>query len=177
MKTLKLECTNCNRHFDLALKEHKRQIAHGRIEFFCSRSCAASKNNKDHPRPGNPDNLVADNRKDEYTQFRYFVNRGLYRSKIKKRYDCDLTVEYLKRLWDDQNGICPLTGWELILPTNSSYPWNESNPANASIDRIDNSKGYVQGNIRFVAYIANIARATFTDDQLKEFCKAVVNKS
>jgi hypothetical protein len=45
------------------------------------------------------------------------------------------------------------------------------------LDRIDHSKGYIEGNVRFVACIANYARNAFTDEDLQEFCEAVVSKS
>lgn len=175
MKSLKITCANCTHEFEILLKEHKRQIKNGRVGFFCSRTCAAIKSNRDNPRPGNPENLQADNRRDEYTQFRWFVNRGNYRGKRRRKYGCDLTVEFLKELWDQQNGICPFTGWKLVLPQDSSYAWSEKNPANASLDRIDNSKGYMRGNVRFISVMANLARQTFTDEQVRNFCKAVVN--
>lgn len=173
MKVIELSCTNCSSHFEIPLNEYKRQIKKGRDYFFCSRSCSAIKSNKDNPRPGNPENLIADNKRDDFTPFRWFVNRGNFRSKTKKRYDCNLTVEFLKTLWEKQNEICPFTGWRLILPKDSSYPWDENHPANASLDRIDNSKGYIQGNVRFVSVMFNLARQVFSDDQVINFCKSV----
>ena len=173
MKTIELKCGNCSNFFSKDFREHKRQTKLGRFEFFCTRNCAAIKNNKDNPRIGNLDNLKSDNRKDEYTSFRWYVNRGKYRGKRKRKYGCDLTVEYLKTLWEKQKGICPFTGWNLILPEDSSYPWAVKDPANASLDRIDNSIGYMQGNVRFISIMANLARQTFSDEQLIDFCKAV----
>lgn len=177
MKNINVKCATCDCNFLILLKEHKRQVKRGRSEFFCTRTCAAIKNNKDNPRLGNPDNLKPYNKTDEYTKFRYFVNRCNYRGKRKRKFGCDLTVEFLKKLWEDQGGICLFTGWELILPQNSLYPWKEKNPANASLDRIDNSIGYMQGNVRFISYMANIGRQSFTDEQLIDFCKAVFIKN
>lgn len=171
---MKLICDTCEKIFEKEDKEHKRQLKKGRNRFFCCRTCAAVKNNEEHPRKGNPLNLKADNRKDEHTPFRWYVLRAEYRDR-KNNYGCDLTVEYLKQLWDQQNGICPFTGWSLVLPQDTNG-WKEYSPLNASIDRIDNSIGYLQNNIRFVSVMANLARQTFTDEQLITFCKAVANK-
>lgn len=52
--------------------------------------------------------------------------------------------------------------------------WSVPSPWNASLDRIDNAKGYIQGNVRFITVMANLARSTFTDEQVLEFCHAVV---
>lgn len=168
---MKIACGTCEKEFEILDKEYRRQLKRGRDRFFCTRSCAAAKNNEENPRPGNPQFLIADNRKDEYTSFRWFVRRGEYRDK-KKGYGCDLTVEYLKQLWEKQNGICPFTGWKLILPKDSEA-FESKNVANASVDRIDNSKGYMQGNIRFIAVMANFARQAFSDEDLIKFCKDV----
>lgn len=175
MKTIEVKCETCKILFPKELREYNRQIKRGRTEFFCTRTCAAIKNNEDNPRKGNTANLRADNRRDEYTPFRWFILRAEYRDRT-KNYGCDLTVEHLKNLWESQNGRCPLSGRQLILPHDADG-WKEYHPYNASIDRLDNSRGYVQGNIRFVSVMANLARQTFSDDQLKEFCKAVTDNA
>lgn len=173
---IKISCANCNKDFDKVAREYRRQIKNGNTRFFCSSSCAAIKNNSEIERKGNPQFLIANNRKDEYTPFRWFVLRAQYRDR-KKKYGCDLTVEYLKQLWEEQNGICPLTGWHLVLPKNTSKAWEIHSPDNASVDRIDCSKGYMEGNVRFIAFMANIARATFSDEQLIDFCRSVAKRN
>ena len=85
----------------------------------------------------------------------------------------DLTPEMLKSLWEGQRGVCPFSGWDLLLP-DSTRGWGSGpDPRNASLDRIDCSKGYVEDNVRFVSVMANLARQRFTDEQLREFCEAV----
>ena len=173
MKTIQLICATCNNEFTKIFREYKRRLKEGHTRFFCSRSCACLKNNEEHPRKGNYQLLISNNRRDQYTPFRWFILRAEYRDR-NKGYGCDLSAEYLKQLWDEQDGICPLTGLNLILPVNTRMGFIESNPNNASIDRIDNSKGYLQGNVRFVSVMANLARQSFSDEQLIDFCKAVV---
>lgn len=85
----------------------------------------------------------------------------------------DLTAEYLKDLWDQQQGRCPFSGWALQLP-DSTRKWRVKVPACASLDRIDSTRGYFRGNVRFVALMANYARSSFEDDALVEFCRAVM---
>lgn len=172
MKTIKLTCATCGDVFDKRLNEYNRQIKSGKIRFFCNLSCACSKRNLENPTAGKIENLRP-SRKDEFTPFRWFILRAQYRDKQKKQ-TCNITVEYLKTLWESQKGICPLTGWNLMLPAGTLKAWDEKHPANASLDRIDNSKGYIEGNVRFISFMANIGRSTFSDEQLIEFCKAVV---
>jgi len=173
MKTIKLQCHYCKNYFDKDLREYNRQIKANKNRFYCNLSCVSSQRNIDFPSKGYPQFLIPNNKRDEYTPFRYYVLKGNYRNKT-KNYGCNITVEYLKNLWDSQNGICPFTGWNLILPNNTKNMWDKPNPANASLDRIDNSKGYVEGNVRFIAVIANYARNNFTDDQLIDFCRSVI---
>ncbi len=172
MKTITLECANCGKPFEKLTKEYNRQIKQGKTRFFCDLSCVCFKRNEENPPPGNIANLTG-RKKDEYTPFRWFVLRAEYRDKRKKN-GCNLSTEYLKNLWEEQKGVCPLTGWQLKLPAGTDIAWIEPSPSNASLDRIDNSKGYVEGNVRFIAYMANIARQSFSDEQLIDFCKAVV---
>lgn len=176
MKTIKLICATCSKEFDKNLREYKRQIKKENTRFFCSLSCVCIKRNEENPSIGNVEHFHGKTKKkDQYTPFRWYVLRGQYRDR-KKKYGCDITIEYLKQLWEDQMGICPFTGWTLILPQGTDKAWHISSPHNASLDRIDNSKGYMQDNVRFISVMANLARQDFTDEQLVDFCKAVANK-
>ena len=51
---------------------------------------------------------------------------------------------------------------------------SQLNIKSASLDRIDNSKGYVQGNVRFVSVMFNFARNKFSDEEVIEFAQAVI---
>ncbi len=182
MASVNLTCNECSKSFSKEKKEYDRWVRKGREQFYCSQSCSTTHGNKVTPH-GNQANLVANNRKTKYMQVAWFLRVVTARTKKAsyKKGPTDLTLEYLLGLWESQNGICPITGWKLILPYNCSR-WSDENPfgpSSASLDRIDNSIGYVQGNVRFIAVMANYARNNFTDEEVIEFAKAVVeyNKS
>ncbi len=179
MKTIQLTCFNCNCLFDRALNQYTRQTKKGITRFFCSLSCNRLKLNEENPPTGNLNNLKI-NKLDELSPFRWFIKTTKQRTKSKNRpnikfKEFNLDLEYIKNLWEQQNGICPLTGVKLILPkgTDNTDAWIEKNPYNASLDRINNDYGYIQGNVRFISEMANYARNTFSDDQLIEFCQQV----
>lgn len=88
-----------------------------------------------------------------------------------------MTVEYLQTIWTTQGGKCPLTGWPLTLP-HSTMGWRDETNRHkrASLDRIDSSRGYVQGNVRFIAVIADYAKQAYSDQELVEFCRAVASQ-
>ena len=117
----------------------------------------------------------SDNRRDDLSCFRYFLFRASSRfKKHKETRSNNITAQDLLDLWVSQNGICPFTGWRLELPLTSNGWKTPVSASRASLDRKDNSKGYEKGNVRFVSYMANIARGTMTDEELIRFCNAVV---
>lgn len=61
----------------------------------------------------------------------------------------------------------------MVLPRDTSG-FIADTRENASLDRIDNSLGYVVGNVRFVAVMANLARGEYSDSELRSFCASVV---
>ena len=73
--------------------------------------------------------------------------------------------EYMIKLLEEANGICALSGLQL-----SSII---GDPMRASPDRIDSSKGYVEGNIQWVGSSLNAAKRDYTLEQFIAMCKAV----
>ena len=86
-------------------------------------------------------------------------------------WDHDLTIEALAILWFKQKGRCALTGVMLEYESGSQH---SKNPNRASIDRIDNDLGYVQGNVRLLSHYANNAKSTWSDETFMNFAKAAV---
>lgn len=90
------------------------------------------------------------------------LNR-LKRSAKSRNLEFNLTIEYLWNLFKSQKQICAITGDYI------------SNIEEASLDRIDSSKGYIEGNVQWVTYQANVSKHTMTMKQLYEFCRKVLN--
>jgi hypothetical protein len=65
---------------------------------------------------------------------------------------------------------CPIFGWEL---TNISGEGRVK--TNASIDRIDSTKGYIKGNILVMSDLANRMKQNATTEDLISFAKGVLN--
>jgi hypothetical protein len=120
---------------------------------------------------------------DELSPFRYFRRTGKWRRRTNGvLVGYEISLEYLKQVWDEQQGTCPYSGVKLVLPskmssTHNRYPWPDDVPSymRPSIDRIDSSKGYVEGNIQFVSQVANAAKNTRPHNEMVEFCLAVAN--
>lgn len=170
---IKLICKYCNESFFREKGEVNRNKKAGR-KTFCGRACARAYENKTNPNH-NTDHLDSSNRRDEYTPYRWYMKVINNKNRSKKTKNLDL--EYLKNLYESQKGICPLTGWKLVLPNSTKGFKGKMDIKRASLDRIDNSIGYVRGNVRFVSVMANWARNECNDFQLFKFCMAVVNNS
>jgi len=173
-KTIDLTCDGCGTSFNKSATEIKRQRKKKPDRrFFCTRSCfgthAGDANLGPRKDRGNVTTLRANNRQDNHSPFRYYMNKARNR-----RHSTDLDLPYLKALWEQQGGICPLSGFTMDLPPNTLAWANRAHdPWKPSLDRIDCSKGYIKGNVRFVTVIANMALQSWGDELLFQFCRMV----
>lgn len=86
-----------------------------------------------------------------------------------RKLEFNLTLKYLSELFDEQNGICALSGVEIGLPRVM-----RGNTRTASIDRINPNKGYVMGNVQWVHKDINYAKLAMQNDDFIAMCKRVV---
>jgi hypothetical protein len=90
-----------------------------------------------------------------------FVTAAKRRAK-KKGFSFDLTVEHLEEIW---TGVCPIL-CEAIQVRAAKGSINKRN--RASLDRIDNSKGYVIGNVQWLSWQANTMKSNGSlEDMIK----------
>jgi hypothetical protein len=71
-----------------------------------------------------------------------------------------ITVEDVVALWDKQNGRCAISG----MPMAHEF----KNLRSVSIDRIDNNKGYVPGNVQLVCQWVNYAKNRYSNTEIGE---------
>lgn len=67
--------------------------------------------------------------------------------------------------------ICPILEVPIILRNKGDYEYT------ASLDRIDNSKGYVKGNVMVISKKANSMKNSASLQELKAFCKNILRYS
>ena len=82
----------------------------------------------------------------------------------------DLTPEYLWNLYLQQNEKCAISGIQL----SPSVKFGTRGSGNASLDRIDNTKGYIRGNVQWVDKTINAMRLTLSVEDFISTCKKVV---
>ena len=86
---------------------------------------------------------------------------------------CDVDVKYLLHLWQEQKGVCALSG---IAMTHTSRPADDRRH-NVSLDRIDSSKNYLRANVQLVTQTANIMKHSMTQGSFLDMCSAIAEKS
>lgn len=119
---------------------------------------------------------ICSNNKPENNAHKGWVN-GVLRLSFAKKYelnailrdlDWEVTFEYLADLLINQDFKCALTGWDIDAM--------EVNKNNASLDRIDSSKGYVEGNVQWVHKMVNMSKQQYSQKDFIFMCEAVANK-
>ena len=107
------------------------------------------------------------------------AHKGFYKDVLRKSFahkyksnaelrgiEWGVTFEYLAQLLIEQDFKCALTGWDIhAMEINSP----------ASLDRIDSSVGYVEGNLQWVNSKVNMMKQQYTQEDFIEVCKAVAN--
>lgn len=177
---MKTKCNNCGIEFEKRNADYNRNEIVG-ARHFCSRSCCISTINKEI----SPENRKkyyniskhAGNRQDEFSKFRRFISR-INKTDIIKLYGRNnLDVNYLKKLWESQNGKCAYTNISMILPKNTKDYYKHRSLKKASLDRINSTKGYIKGNVQFVCSAINIGKKDFTHEEMLEFISEIKNTS
>lgn len=90
-------------------------------------------------------------------------------AQARKRAEVTIDQNYLMALYDKQEGLCALSGVRMTWATGKTAP------TSISIDRIDGSKGYVDGNVRLVCVAVNAFRGIMNDQELLKMAKALVS--
>lgn len=69
-------------------------------------------------------------------------------------------------IWDRQLGRCAVTNIPLELDANDFVNM-------ASVDRIDNTRGYLPDNVQFVSCCVNYAKSSMNDERIHAFFRLV----
>jgi hypothetical protein len=78
------------------------------------------------------------------------------------------TIDYANEIFEKQNGLCALTNVKLYFGR-----CRFSHETNASLDRIDSNKGYIEGNIQWVLKDINFMKSNHNQDYFISLCKLV----
>lgn len=85
-----------------------------------------------------------------------------------KDYEFNISVEFLIKLFNDQKGLCALSGYEMNYISGSSYKM--------SLDRIDSSKGYTIDNVQWITWQVNNLKGNLEESELFKLCEAICTR-
>jgi hypothetical protein len=89
----------------------------------------------------------------------------------KRNLEFDVSISYLWNLFESQGGKCALSGELIEMRTSKNHEL-----ATASLDRIDSSKGYVEGNLQWLHKDVNVMKWDLTTDRFVELCQKISNR-
>lgn len=97
---------------------------------------------------------------------------GIYKQRAEaKGLDFTISKEYLWDLFEKQNRKCALTGLDIFFTEKTQ---TKGYRKTASLDRIDNSKGYIEGNLQWVHKDINLIKRNLTEEQLLFYCEKII---
>lgn len=82
----------------------------------------------------------------------------------RRKIEFDVAIDYLWDLFQEQKGKCALSAVDLVLPKHQLID------CTASLDRIDSSIGYVEGNVQWVHKDVNFMKQQFEQHYFIEMC-------
>ncbi len=146
-------CEHCGKNFRRKVRSPRAEVTRTRRCAICYREQRLAANN------GHAWN---------YTGSKHFAGRLLatWKASAKRRgYEWRLTKKQLDKKFNDQAGICALSGLEMQPDKLSPY--------RPSIDRIDSSKSYVKGNFQFVCSRINVMKNSILEPEFVRLCKLI----
>ena len=75
----------------------------------------------------------------------------------------EISPEYVLELFDEQKGLCHWFGTPMVASVENH------DPRRPSLDRLDNSKGYVKGNVVLATWFANRGRYLYPAEDFRTF--------
>lgn len=163
-------CLNCGRKWMVATSNERVGVRTKR-QLFC-KDCCASLSNKEKTKikkeklEGYREKLYLEKRRERIKNVqRYLWQRAKQRA---IKYDLEFNIEE-----SDIHvpSICPILEVPIEWGKKGDYEYSPS------LDRIDNEKGYIKGNIMVISKRANTMKNSATLQELRTFCKNILRYS
>ena len=150
-------CSHCEKELDESQFYHRtRPSGKVYVNSKCKKCCIAKSGG-----PGQVPVITERMNRNPLTWVKRILSTTRGNAKRKNR-EHTLDLQYLVDLWNKQEGVCALTGVSMLRTMKAREP------RTASLDRIDNSKGYIQGNVQFVTTWANRSKFIFSVETFEE---------
>lgn len=100
------------------------------------------------------------------------VRKSKSDAKCRRNLEFTIDLDYLMKLYEQQGGKCALSGWEMEFVRGGNFKGNK-NPKGCTIDRIDNSKGYIAGNVQLACCMPNYLKADMDLAEFRSLCRDI----
>lgn len=116
--------------------------------------------------------LCVSKRRRDNNEFKNYFYNSIKRSAINRNLDFLVSKDYLYSLFLLQNRKCKLSNVDIkFAETCKNALYNRGNTA--SLDRIDSSKGYIDGNVQWVHKDVNLMKSTHSNEEFIAWCKLI----
>mgnify|MGYP001580854969 CR=1 FL=1 len=95
--------------------------------------------------------------------------KAMRNSAVQRNIDFDITIERAWEIYESQGRLCALSG----LPIEFAFDRFAKN-GTASLDRIDSSEGYVEGNVQWVHKHINLMKWKLPQQDFINYCHKIV---
>ena len=95
--------------------------------------------------------------------------RALQHGALKRKIEFSVSIEYLWELFLKQGRVCACSG----LPIEFNDCWPTRRSKTASLDRVDSSVGYIEGNLRWVHKDINRMKGAMTEQRFLHWIQAI----
>lgn len=162
------KCINCGKEFSVKTATVKSS---SKRQMFCQDCCSKlslweRKVLRMNTFPEERQKYLKQKRQEFLRDYKRNMLAGAKRRASVNGIDFDITEEDI-----EIPSICPILEVPLVIGTKGDYEYSPS------LDRIDNSKGYVKGNIQVISKKANSMKNSATLEELRAFCKNVLRYS
>lgn len=154
-------CSSCGEMLS-ANSEHFYQTKSGSLSSEC-RSCfrlRSSKNQKIRHHTGGVDYHLS------------YIMRGVRYRARKSNVECEIDAEFLNVLLKKQDGCCAISGITLTFEKGQGHI-----STNASVDRINPTRGYTSDNVQLVAHQVNTMKSNLNLSELITWCNLILNNN
>jgi len=107
-----------------------------------------------------------------YGDISLYAIRQLRNGAKKRGIEFNVSLEYLNDLYLKQDKRCAISGEEITFDLNNKV---KDRNITASLDRIDNDKGYIEGNVQWIHKEVNRMKQDFGQVHFLEMCELVAN--
>jgi len=146
----------------LANSEHFYQTTSGCLSSECRRCfrLRSSNNQKIRHHTGGVDYHLS------------YIMRAVRHRARKNNIECYIDAEFLNVLLKKQGGRCAISGITLTFAKGQGHI-----STNASVDRINSTRGYTSDNVQLVAHQVNTMKSNLNLSELMTWCNLILNNN